>query len=47
MNLEDPKTTLITAGVTLIVGGAIITFGIMTLITTILAGIIYLYDHVI
>ena len=31
MNLEDPKTTLITAGVTLIVGGAIITLGLITL----------------
>ena len=31
MNLEDPKTTLITAGVTLIVGGAIIALGVFTL----------------
>ena len=30
MNLEDPKITLITAGVTLIVGDAIITLGITT-----------------
>jgi hypothetical protein len=31
MNIEDPKTALLGAGITLIVGGALITLGIIAL----------------
>lgn len=31
MNIEDPKTALLGAGVTLIIGGALITLGVITL----------------